>query len=254
MSDEPATGTVRYANQTANPRWGDDAQRALAEATVFVVGAGAIGSIAASYLAGAGVGRLAIVDGSTVAEPDLHRQVLYLTPEAGMSKADSLAAKLSLVNPEVHVDPFPADLTDENVGPILMGADLVLDCSSRDEVRLSINDGCIAASVPFCTAAASGLDAALLTVVPGGTACCRCETAPAGLGLKPREVEGVFGPPAGAAASMQALTAIGFLTGAFDVRAGRLLRLHGGELEWREETLRRTPNCICANGSRDGNV
>ncbi|MBI4898586.1 MAG: HesA/MoeB/ThiF family protein [Actinobacteria bacterium] len=254
MSDESAAGSGRYESQTANPRWGEDEQRALAGATVFVVGAGALGSIAASYLAGAGVGRLAIVDGSTVDESDLHRQVLYLSPEAGMLKAESLAAKLSLVNPDVHVDPFPADLTVDNVGPILTGADFVLDCSSSDAVRRVVNDGCTGAGTAFCTAAVSGFDAALLAVVPGSTACCRCENVPNGLGLPSREDQGVFGPPAGAAASMQALTAIGFVTGAIDVRPGRLLRLRGGEMEWNEEQLQRTPGCICASDSRGGNV
>lgn len=251
---ESAPAAGRYDAQTINARWGEAAQTALTDATVFVVGAGALGAVTGAYLAGAGVGRLAIVDGSTVAESDLHRQVMYLSPEAGMSKADSLAAKLSLLNPDVHVDPFPAMLSGENASFILMGADLVLDCSSSDAVRLLVNDARVADGAPFSTVATSGFDAALLTVKPGETACCRCHATPVGLGLPAREEAGVFGPPAGAAASMMALSAIGLITGVLDPRAGELMSLSGDALEWRAESLERTTNCICADGSRGGNV
>lgn len=244
----------RYDAQTVNARWGEAAQSALAEATVFVVGAGALGAVAAAYLAGAGVGRLAIVDGSSVAESDLHRQVMYLSPEAGMSKAESLTAKLSLLNPDVHIDPFPADLSAENASLILMGADLVLDCGSDDVTRLLVNDACVADGTPFSTVATAGFDAAMLTVKPRETACCRCLAAPVGLGLHARQDAGVFGPPAGAAASMVALSAIGLITGALDPRAGELMSLSGDALEWRAEPIERTTDCICADGSRGGNV
>lgn len=248
----------RYEAQTVNPDWGEVAQRALAEATVFVVGAGALGGIAAAYLVAAGVGRLAIVDGGVIAPQDLHRQIMYLTPEAGMSKADCLAAKLSLLNPDVHVDPFPADLTADNAALILDGAGCVLDCGSDAAVRLLVNDACVASGTPFSTVATAGFEAALLTVLPGQTACCRClgEDAVDGLGFAlPRRTEaGVFGPPAGAAASLQALAVTGLLTGALDPRAGVLLRLRDGSLEWTAQPVERRPDCICANGDGDGNL
>jgi hypothetical protein len=52
----------RYSRQLVLPEWSEAAQRALGEASVLVVGAGALGSPVATYLAGAGVGRLGIVD------------------------------------------------------------------------------------------------------------------------------------------------------------------------------------------------
>ena len=75
------------------------AQLALREAKVLVVGAGALGSPVAAYLAGAGVGRLGIVDGDAVELSDLHRQHLHFTPDVGVPKAHSAAAKLALPQP-----------------------------------------------------------------------------------------------------------------------------------------------------------
>src|SRR5689334_8400329 len=52
----------RYSRQLALPEWSELAQVALRDASVLVIGAGALGSPVAMYLAGAGVGRLGLVD------------------------------------------------------------------------------------------------------------------------------------------------------------------------------------------------
>ena len=58
---------------------------------MLVVGAGALGSPVAAYLAGAGVGRLGILDSGTVEVSNLHRQFLHYTPDVGVAKAESAA-------------------------------------------------------------------------------------------------------------------------------------------------------------------
>ena len=67
----------RYARQTVLPEVGAAGQAKLAAAIVLVVGAGGLGCPVLQYLAGAGVGRLIIVDHDTVEETNLHRQPLY---------------------------------------------------------------------------------------------------------------------------------------------------------------------------------
>lgn len=245
----------RYAQQLPLAGWGEQAQAKLGGLTAFVVGAGALGSAAAAYLVGAGVGRLAIVDGSEITIGEMPRQLIHFTPEVGQGKADSAAAKLSLLNPEVHVDPFPADLTADNADVILMDADVVLDCSSRSEVRLLVNDACVRADTPFASAATGGYDGAYMVVKPGESACCRCHDGDiaAGFGL-PARSEGVYGPVAGAIGSLIAHAAIGLLLGVADPGAGVLRRFDGASGEWSSERPERRPDCICANGSAAGNV
>ena len=118
-------------------------------ASVLVVGAGALGSPVALYLAGAGVGRLGIVDGDEVELSNLHRQLLHFTPDVGVPKAHSAAAKLGFLNPEVVVEPYQVRLDASNAAGLIEGADLVVDCSDSFDTRYAVNAACCAARIPL---------------------------------------------------------------------------------------------------------
>ena len=142
LSDEEVE---RYSRQLVLPEWSEAAQLALREASVLVVGAGALGSPVATYLAGAGVGRLGIVDHDAVELSNLPRQTLHFTPDLGVPKAESAAAKLRFLNPEIVVEPYQARFAPA----MLEGADLVVDCSDSFATRYEVNPACCAARVPL---------------------------------------------------------------------------------------------------------
>jgi len=81
----------RYARQTVLDEVGMAGQAKLAAAAVLVVGAGGLGCPVLQYLAGAGVGRLVVVDHDTVEETNLHRQPLYSMGVIGQPKAEVAA-------------------------------------------------------------------------------------------------------------------------------------------------------------------
>ena len=64
----------RYARHIVLPQVGGVGQRRLKAASLAVVGAGGIGSSVIPALAGAGVGRLTIIDDDKVELANLHRQ------------------------------------------------------------------------------------------------------------------------------------------------------------------------------------
>ncbi len=104
----------RYSRQTILPGVGREGQQKLAEARVVVVGCGGLGSPAAAYLAGAGVGHLRLVDGDRPEASNLHRQVFFAATEPA-GKARQLATHLRKLNPEIRVDtlgtaPHPTQL------------------------------------------------------------------------------------------------------------------------------------------------
>ena len=79
----------RYGRQLIMPEIGLYGQLRLKNAKVLIVGAGGLGCPAATYLAGAGVGTLGLVDGDTVEVSNLHRQIAHSTARVGKHKVDS---------------------------------------------------------------------------------------------------------------------------------------------------------------------
>jgi len=201
----------RYSRQLVLPQWSERAQLALQAASVLVVGAGALGSPVAAYLAGAGVGRLGIVDSDEVEVSNLHRQFLHFTPDLGVPKAHSAAAKLRFLNPEIVVEPYQAPFA----AAMLDGADLVVDCSDSFATRYEVNAACCAARLPLVEGGVLGLSGLVMAIRPGESACYRCafpEAPPPGAAPSCAEA-GVLGPAAGAIGSLQALEAMRLLAG-----------------------------------------
>lgn len=79
----------RYARQLVIPHIGLQGQRNLNKASVLIVGAGGLGCPAASYLVGAGVGHVGLVDGDRVETSNLHRQILHTVDTVNWLKVDS---------------------------------------------------------------------------------------------------------------------------------------------------------------------
>ena len=132
----------RYSRQLVLPEWTELAQLALRDASVLVIGAGALGSPVALYLAGAGVGRLGIADDDVVEISNLHRQPLHFTPDIGVPKVESAAAKLRFLNPEIVVEPYQMRVDAANAPGLVEGQDLVIDCSDSFATRYAVNAAC----------------------------------------------------------------------------------------------------------------
>ena len=189
---------------------------------MLVIGAGALGSPVALYLAGAGVGRIGIVDDDAVELSNLHRQLLHFTPDVGVAKADSAAAKLRFLNPEVVVEPYRARAGADNAAALVEGQDLVVDCSDSFATRYAVNAACCAARVPLVEGGVTGFTGPRHGRAPGVTACYRCAF-PVEPADGPGCAEaGVLGPAAGVVGSLQALEALRLLARARGRGGGRL--------------------------------
>ena len=235
----------RYSRQLVLPEWSEAAQLALRDASVLVVGAGALGSPVALYLAGAGVGRLGVVDSDVVELSNLHRQLLHFTPDVGVRKAHSAAAKLGFLNPEVEVVPYEVWLDGENAAGLLHGHDLVVDCSDSFETRYAVNAACCAARVPLVEGGVVGTSGLVMAIRPGESACYRCAfPAPPPPGAEPTCAQaGVLGPAAGVIGSMQALEALKLLTGFAPALTGAFAQVDLGAPSLLRVAVERRPGC-----------
>jgi molybdopterin/thiamine biosynthesis adenylyltransferase len=233
----------RYARQLVLPEWTGALQERLKASTAIVIGAGALGSPAATYLACAGVGRVGVVDGDWVELSNLNRQPLHFTPDVEAQKAESAAQKLGVLNTEITVEPYPVEVDGDNAAAIVMGADVVLDCTDSFETRYLINDACCAQRVPLVEAGALAFGGLLLAIRPGETACYRCAfpTAPANA---PSCAEaGMLGAVAAVIGSLQALEALKLLTGIGVPPGDVIVQFDGLTLQQTLVRTSRRPDC-----------
>ena len=147
----------RYARQTVLGDVGPAGQARLAAASVLVVGAGGHGCPVLQYLAGAGVGRMIVVDHDVVEESNLHRQPLYGMPDIGKPKAEAARAALLRFNPGVAIEAKVERLTPQNVGGLIGDVDLVVDAADSFAATYILSDACHAGSKPMISASVIGL-------------------------------------------------------------------------------------------------
>ncbi|MCX8044153.1 MAG: ThiF family adenylyltransferase, partial [Desulfobacterota bacterium] len=77
----------RYHRQMLITGWGEEGQEKLKRSTVFIAGAGGLGSPLSIYLAVAGVGTLRICDFGEPELSNLNRQILHDDTRIGRNKA-----------------------------------------------------------------------------------------------------------------------------------------------------------------------
>jgi len=155
-SDE-ALMTNRYARQMVLDEVGAEGQARLAVASVLVVGAGGLGCPVLQYLAGAGVGRLTIVDHDCVEETNLHRQPLYGMSDLGKLKVDAARAILRRFNPDIRVEAVAERLTPQNANRLVGDADVIVDAADSFAVSYILSDACHAAAKPLVSASVIGM-------------------------------------------------------------------------------------------------
>jgi molybdopterin/thiamine biosynthesis adenylyltransferase len=236
----------RYSSQLELEGWTDAVQQRLASASAIVVGAGALGSAAATHLSAAGVGRLGIVDGDEVAARDLHGASLHFTPDVGRSRADSAAAKLGLLNPDVQADAYPVAVEGANAEAIVAGADVVVDCSSSASTSALANRACCATGAALVTGGTRGLRGFVMSTRPGRSACRACAFEDRDGPLE--AAGGALGAVAALVGAIQAIEALKLLTGIGTPLLDRVLWLDGADWSHTMTPTSRREDCTACAG------
>jgi sulfur-carrier protein adenylyltransferase/sulfurtransferase len=219
--------TDRYARQLVLPEVGSEGQARLAAASVLVVGAGGLGCPVLQYLAGAGVGRLAIVDHDRVEETNLHRQPLYAMADIGALKVDAAARTLQRFNPGVRVDTVAERLTPQNAAPLVAGADLVVDAADSFAVTYMLSDACHAAAKPLVSASVVGLSGYAGAFCGGGPS-YRAVFPEVSMDAGTCATLGVLGTAVAVLGSVQAHLALHLLLGLEPTVLGRVVTFDAG--------------------------
>eukprot|EP00808_Paulinella_micropora_P024623 g73143.t1 len=146
----------RYARQMLVPELGARAQQKFLSSAVLVIGAGGLGSPCLLYLAGAGVGRLGIVDYDRVEESNLHRQIMHADDQCGAPKVESAYQAIKRINPNVKVDRHACRITEDNAVELAQGYDVLIDCSDNLSTRYIVNYAAVRCGLPLVSGAAIG--------------------------------------------------------------------------------------------------
>jgi adenylyltransferase/sulfurtransferase len=238
----------RYARHIVLPQVGGVGQNRLKSASVAVIGAGGIGSAVIPALAGAGIGRLTIIDDDVVELDNLHRQPLFRERDAGYSKADLALQFVERLNHFVKAVPVQQRITPENARDLLAGHDMVIDGSDNFATRLAVSDACVALGIALVSAAAVQFQGqvGLFRAKP----CYRCFVGDA---FDSDDCDtcaelGVLGALPGTVGNFAALLAINAIVGIGEEQAGRVHLFDGERLDWRTIRIPADPACrACAS-------
>ena len=233
----------RYARHIVLPQVGGVGQRKLKAAAVAVIGAGGIGSAVIPALAGAGVGRLTIIDDDMVELANLHRQPLFREDQIGQPKAELAAEFVHKLNRFIEAGPVQQRIDAGNAKALLAGHDLVIDGSDNFATRLAVSDACVALGLPLLSAAAVQVQGqvGLFRAKP----CYRCFVGDA---FDADDCDncaelGVLGALAATAGSFAALLAINAIVGIGEEQAGKVHLFNSETLEWRTIHIPADPDC-----------
>ncbi len=235
-----------YSRQRQLREVGAEGERRLRRARVLVVGAGGLGVPVLSYLAGAGVGVLGIIDGDVLDASNLHRQTMYALADVGSPKALLAAARLRALNPEVDVRPYVTRASAATLAPLLPDFDIVVDCGDNFATTFAIHDAAREAGRTAVYASVYQYEGQL-QVVRGDNqgSCLRCiwpqATTDGVVGNCAQA--GVLGPVPGVLGSLQALETLKLILDLPGALRDELLLVDLLSLETRRVRTRRDPAC-----------
>lgn len=268
MTTIQTTELDRYHRQMLLPGIGEEGQRKLMNAKVFVCGCGALGTVIANMLARAGVGHLVIADRDFIEMTNLQRQILFdeSDVENALPKAEAARRKIAQINSQVKVTTFIDDVNHTNVEKMAADCDIILDGLDNFETRFLLNDVAVKHRIPYVYGGAVGTTGMTYAILPhshpgdanetpwelagAATPCLRCifEQAPPP-GMNPTcDTAGVLGPVVSIVANYQCVEAIKILTGNYSAVRPTLLSFDVWENTIRQLKVARAydvGNCLC---------
>ena len=133
-TEELSEDNVQYERRFQGTRtlYGTAAVTTFADAHVYVIGVGGVGSWAAEALARTAVGTITLIDLDVLVASNVNRQLPALDSTFGESKIAAMATRIREINPKVTLNLIDDFLTVENVATLL---------PSRDEAKAAVAQG-----------------------------------------------------------------------------------------------------------------
>ena len=249
----PTSNSGRYERQISLREVGYQGQLKISNARVLVIGLGGLGSPAALYLAGAGVGTLGLMDSDSVDTSNLNRQIIHDARHVGSTKTESAKSKIFEYNPEVRFELFSERFDSNSAKRILsQNWDVVIDGSDNFETRCTLNAFARNLGIPVCHGAIDRFEGSITTFLGTEGPCYQClfpNIPPLGTCGSCSE-RGVLGVLPGLIGTLQATEAMKIILGVGQLAVGRLITYDALSLEFHQILFTKNPYCpICSRST-----
>lgn len=240
---------LRYNRQIMLKSVDFDGQEKLNASRVLIVGMGGLGCAVSQYLAGAGVGYLALMDFDTISFSNLQRQVLYTEADLEQPKVEVAKKRLLALNPHIHIETINQQYNEKIGQHWIEQVDLVIDCTDNVSVRNQLNVQCFRQKRPLVSGSAIRFEGQIsVFTYQENEPCYHCLSQLFGENTLSCVEAGVIAPIVGVVGSLQALEAIKVLLHIGKTLSGKLLIIDGLYFSIREMALPKMPHCkVCKN-------
>jgi len=207
----------QYSRQVLYRNIGTEGQKRVMEATVLIIGAGALGSVSSEMLSRAGVKKIILVDRDYVEASNLQRQTLFSRRHAREKTPKAVGAKERLleVRPDLELDVHIGHCDGPLLESLAEEVDIILDGTDNFDTRLLINDVAWKFGLPWVFAACVEASYSSCGFVPKATPCYRCLVPVLPSSTLTCDTAGIIAPAVQMAVSEQVTTALKILTGQY---------------------------------------
>jgi len=233
-----------YEWQIAVPGFGESGQKKISHSSALVSRVGGLGGLVAYELAAAGIGKLVLYHAGKVRESDLNRQLLMTRDWVGKPRIESIERRLLELNPDLEISAMGKNISEDNVADAVSQADVVVCAAPLFSERFAMNNEAVRQKKPLVDCAMYELEAQIMSVDPGRSACLRC--------LYPEDPAGwkrqfpVFGAVSGAIGCIGAMEAIKIIAGLGAPLYGTMLRINMADMTTQRISVRRNKRCtVC---------
>lgn len=252
---------IYYSRHLLLQEIGEQGQLKLKDASVLIVGAGGLGCPVLSYLTGAGVGHIGILDADLVEKTNLHRQFLFGISKIGQPKTEAVINHLQDLNPYISFTEHFLRLRPKNAIDIIKNYEIVIDATDNFPTRYLINDACVILDKPFVSGSIDRFQGQISVFnyvdyagTKGPTYRCLFPVPPSPETAPDCSQNGVLGVLPGIIGNLQASEVIKMITGAGSVLNGKVLVVDTLRSSFYSFALKRNENAVEQAMKLKGNI
>lgn len=144
-------------NERTKRLYGEAGLSRLQKAHVLVAGVGGVGGHCVEALARGGIGTLTVIDGDSVSESNMNRQLIATLDTIGMRKVQAVTERLAKAAPDTKVIPLDLFISPDTVEEISFEkVDFVVDAVDNVTAKLLLIEKCAQKNIPIISCMGTG--------------------------------------------------------------------------------------------------